>query len=224
MDLREEGLPLKTLFSQHPGASGWLSPFLLTCCVYLLWGPEAPPSWPAALLKCLPVLCLALFLWAVPTAGGRARLLQGGLLCSAVGDVCLVWPAAFLRGMAAFAAAHLLYLRALGLFPLRPGLLLLVLLSFAAYLSLLLPHLQPAMAGPVAAYALLLAGVLWRGLARGGSAGHGTLLFAVSDVVLAWDRFVHPLPRGRLVTMTTYYAAQALITLSALKSPERKAD
>ncbi|KFO36490.1 Lysoplasmalogenase, partial [Fukomys damarensis] len=205
---------------QHPRAGRWLSPFLLTCSVSLLWTPELQPSWPAALLKCLPVVCLVLFLGAVPTTWVHTSLLQGALLCSVVGDACLVWPETFLHGMAAFAAAHLFYLRAFGLFPLRPSLLLLALLAAATYLSLLLPHLEPAMAGPVAAYAPLLAAVLWRGLARGGSTSHGVLLFAVSDAVLAWDAFVWPLPHGRLVTMTTYYAAQALIALSVLRSPE----
>ncbi|XP_004867224.1 lysoplasmalogenase [Heterocephalus glaber] len=221
MDRGDEGLALKGFFSQHPRACRWLSPFLLACSVYfLLWTPELRPSWAAALLKGLPVLCLVLLLGAVPALRGHARLLQGTLLCSAVGDTCLVWPETFLHGVAAFAAAHHLYLRAFGLSPLWLGLLLLALLAAATYLSVLLPHLQPAMARPMAAYALLLAAVLWRGLARGGSASLGALLFAVSDAVLAWDAFVQPLPHSHLVTMATYYAVQALITLSVLRSPE----
>ncbi|XP_013003192.1 lysoplasmalogenase TMEM86B isoform X2 [Cavia porcellus] len=198
MDPRKEGMPLKTLSSQ--------------------------PSWPEALLKCLPVLCLVLFLGTVPSSGVCTQLLQGALLCSAMGDACLVWPETFLHGVAAFATAHLLYLRVFGLSPLRPGLLLLVILATATYLSLLLPHLQHAVAGPVVVYALLLAAMLWRGLAHGGSAGRGALLFTMSDAVLAWDSFVWPLPHGRLVTMITYYAAQALFTLSVLRSPRNKAD
>ncbi|EHB13463.1 Transmembrane protein 86B, partial [Heterocephalus glaber] len=190
---------------QHPRACRWLSPFLLACSVYfLLWTPELRPSWAAALLKGLPVLCLVLLLGAVPALRGHARLLQGTLLCSAVGDTCLVWPETFLHGW--LAPGH----PSLGLG--RP-------LAAATYLSVLLPHLQPAMARPMAAYALLLAAVLWRGLARGGSASLGALLFAVSDAVLAWDAFVQPLPHSHLVTMATYYAVQALITLSVLRSP-----
>lgn len=204
---------------QPPGAGRQLGPFLLACSVYFLWAPKCLPSWPSAALKCLPVLCLVLFLQASPTARGRIWLLRGALLCSAVGDACLVWPETLLPGMAAFAATHLLYLRAFGPSPLRPSLLLLTLLASATYLSLLLPHLPGALAGPVVAYALLLATVLWRGLARGGSAGLGMLLFAVSDVVLAWHNFVRPLCHGHLVTMTTYYTAQVLITLSLLRSP-----
>ncbi|XP_033622022.1 lysoplasmalogenase isoform X2 [Fukomys damarensis] len=98
MDGGEEGAPLKRLLSQHPRAGRWLSPFLLTCSVSLLWTPELQPSWPAALLKCLPVVCLVLFLGAVPTTWVHTSLLQGALLCSVVGDACLVWPETFLHG------------------------------------------------------------------------------------------------------------------------------
>lgn len=73
----------------------WLSPFFVTCAVYfLLWIPEDPPSWLGALVKCLPVLCLALYL----RARGSPSLPRAALLCSAVGDACLIWPQAFFYG------------------------------------------------------------------------------------------------------------------------------
>lgn len=65
---------------------------------FCLWIPEDQPSWVAALVKCLPILGLAGFLWVVCPGGGYSRLLQGALLCSAVGDACLIWPGAFLPG------------------------------------------------------------------------------------------------------------------------------
>lgn len=36
----------------------------------------------------------------------------------------------------------------------------------------------------------------------------GALLFMLSDSVLAWNKFVHPLPYAGVVVMLTYYAAQ----------------
>ncbi|XP_069313037.1 lysoplasmalogenase TMEM86B [Eulemur rufifrons] len=244
MDAGEEGLPLRnhrlvqpsktgglsSVAQQHPllppkplNICRWLSPFFLTCLIYfLLWIPQDQPSWVGALVKCLPVLCLAAFLWAV--SSDTVLLLQAALVCSAVGDACLIWPRAFLPGMAAFATAHVLYSWAFGFSPLQPGLLLLVVLAAVLCHSLLQPHLEPDMVLPVAAYELVLSVMLWRGLARGGSAGWGALLFAVSDAVLAWDTFAQPLPHGHLVTMSTYYAAQLLITLSALGSQGPKTD
>ncbi|KAL2762762.1 lysoplasmalogenase isoform 2, partial [Daubentonia madagascariensis] len=210
---------------KSPNICRWLSPFILTCCIYfLLWIPEDRPSWVSALVKCLPVLCLAAFLWAVPSGRVYTWLLQGALVCSAVGDACLIWPEAFLHGMAAFAVAHLLYSWAFGLSPLQPGLLLLIILASVPYLSLLLLYLEPGMVLPMAAYGLVLTIMLWRSLAQGGSAGGGAVLFAFSDSVLAWDTFVQPLPHARLLTMSTYYAAQLLITLSALGGPGPKTD
>ncbi|XP_076989662.1 lysoplasmalogenase TMEM86B [Tamandua tetradactyla] len=220
MDRQKVGLPRNPRISTQPlHIARWLSPFFLTCAIYLLvWVPEDQPSWIAALFKGLPILCLVVFLGAMAPDGGSTALFQGALLCSFVGDVCLIWPEGFLYGMAAFAAAHVLYLAALGFFPLRPGLLPPALLAAAALLRLLRPHLPPALAAPVAAYALLLGLVLWRGLARGARAGRGALLFTFSDALLAWDTFAQPLPHGRLLVMTTYYAAQALLASAALGS------
>ncbi|XP_017657025.1 lysoplasmalogenase isoform X2 [Nannospalax galili] len=220
MDARKEGLPLKTYYpSQHPQVRRWLVPPILSCFLYfLLWIPKDQPSWLSALVKCLPLLCLVVFLWAVASGRSYTQLLQGALLCSAVGDACLIWPETFLHGMAAFSAAHLLYIRAFGLSPLQPGLLLFTIPASLMYYSLLLQHLEPDMVLPVVAYGLILNAMLWRALAWGRSAGWGALLFMISDGVLAWDIFVQPLPFAHLLVMTTYYAAQLLIALSGLKS------
>ncbi|XP_016048965.2 lysoplasmalogenase TMEM86B isoform X2 [Erinaceus europaeus] len=197
----------------------WLSPFFVTCAVYfLLWIPEDPPSWLGALVKCLPVLCLALYL----RARGSPSLPRAALLCSAVGDACLIWPQAFFYGMAAFASAHLLYLWALGWAPLRPRLLLPVVLVCIPYSVILLLHLPPDLALPFSGYTLVLSLVLWRGLVRGPPASWGALFFTLSDSVLAWHMFVRPLPHGRLVVMTTYYAAQLLLALSAVPRSRHK--
>ncbi|CAH7407399.1 lysoplasmalogenase [Phodopus roborovskii] len=223
MDTRKEGPLLKTLFSdQHPQVRRWLVPFILACFLYfLLWIPEDQPSWFGALVKCLPILCLVVFLAVAP--GGRySWLLQGGLVCSAVGDACLIWPGGFLYGMAAFFAAHLLYIWAFGLSPLQPGPLLYIIPVSLVYYSFLLSHLEPGMVLPVLAYGLTLLSMLWRSLVRGGSAGWGGVLFTISDGVLAWNAFIRPLPFARLMTMSTYYAAQLLLALSALRNPGLK--
>nr|XP_023399354.1 lysoplasmalogenase [Loxodonta africana] len=224
MDTRGRGPPREPGLAVHNVHIGrWLSPFFLTCTIYfLLWNPEDPPSPLHALVKCLPVLSLAVCLRALSPSRSYTALVQGALLCSAVGDICLIWPDAFLYGMVAFATAHLLYLATFGFSPLQPATLLPVALACIPYYGLLLPHLPPDKALPVAAYALLLAAVLWRGLVWGGSAGLGALLFTISDAVLAWDAFAQPLPHAHLVVMTTYYAAQALITLSAISGPRHK--
>ena len=124
--------------------------------------------------------------------------------------------------MVAFGLAHLLYLRAFGLTPLKPGLLLPLLLVSSLYFGLLHPHVPPHMVWPLLAYSIVLVAMLWRGLARGGSAHWGALLFVLSDTVLAWNTFTHRVPHGHLLVMTTYYSAQMLITLSAFQNPRLK--
>jgi len=52
----------------------------------------------------------------------------------------------------------------------------------------------------------------------------GSLLFVVSDSILALNKFAHPFPQARLYTMLTYYTAQTAIEASAylmLRADER---
>jgi uncharacterized membrane protein YhhN len=43
----------------------------------------------------------------------------------------------------------------------------------------------------------------------------GALLFFLSDTFLAWNKFVEPLPAGKLRVIVTYHLGQALIALGA---------
>ncbi|XP_036893937.1 lysoplasmalogenase [Sturnira hondurensis] len=222
MDARKEGLPRNARFSAQQPSLVSLTPFFLACATYfLLWDPEGPPSWVGALVKCLPVLTLAGFLQS-SSGGARTAALQVALLFSALGDVCLIWPQAFLWGVLAFTQAQLLYIWVFGIRPLRLGLLLPILLVSLLFFGVLLPHLPPDMVLPLTAYGLALNTMLWRGLARGGRACWGATLFAISDALLAWNTFIQPLAHGRLLVMATYYAAQVFITLSAFQGRRLK--
>ncbi len=55
----------------------------------------------------------------------------------------------------------------------------------------------------------------WPGSAAAMAAGGG-VLFLLSDSLLAWDRFVRPIPRGRFWTMLSYHGAQFLLASSVL--------
>uniref|UniRef100_A0A8D0GD00 lysoplasmalogenase n=1 Tax=Sphenodon punctatus TaxID=8508 RepID=A0A8D0GD00_SPHPU len=70
-----------------------LLPFGVSCALYFLFLlPEPDPF--SALVKCLPVLSLTFFVVAQSLSKGQwdpyARNIFWGLLCSAVGDACLV--------------------------------------------------------------------------------------------------------------------------------------
>lgn len=113
-----------------------------------------------------------------------------GLALSAVGDALLLWPQHFVAGMAAFGGAHLAYLAAWGLRPWRPGLAAALYASTGAYLRLLAP--PGALAFLVPVYSMLLATMAWRGVARGGAAAPGALLFLLSDAILGYSLFGGP--------------------------------
>ena len=65
---------------------------------------------------------------------------------------------------------------------------------------------------------LQLVGAAWRWTEL--AAGTGALLFIVSDLTIALDKFCFPVPYSRALIMSTYYAAQMLIALSAVESRE----
>lgn len=138
--------------------------------------------------------------------------MAAGLALSAAGDALLVWPQHFVAGMAAFAGAHVAYIAAFGATPRAP-------VAGAALYAAALAYARavPAPGGLralVPAYALLLATMAWRGLARG---VRGALLFAVSDALLGYSMFAGALPHARALVMSTYYLAQLAIALSALE-------
>lgn len=154
---------------------------------------------------------------------GRAVLVA--LVLSWLGDVLLIpsGRASFLAGLASFLAAHVVFGVAFvlrGLAPGAAGAALGVLLVPAALIwRWLAPRLDGAMRGAVPAY--IVAITIMVALAAG-SAWHraGWLLFAaavlffLSDLSVARDRFVRTGLVNRLWGLPLYYAAQLLFAAS----------
>ncbi|KAL2100880.1 hypothetical protein ACEWY4_002641 [Coilia grayii] len=212
-----------------------LLPFFLSAAAYFhLWLPDPSPSVVAAAAKCAPVVCLALV---VLSHNGLGSLLgvAGGLLFSAGGDVCLIWPELFLHGMGSFAVAHLLYSlcflseryinlsRTSSLSTLLYVLLWLV--GAGAYVYLF-PFLQQAPDGSVltpavGVYVLLIVAMATLALrTRRALTLLGSLAFVASDLCLALQEFkVTPQHEyGQHVVMVTYYLAQLLIALGDIRA------
>jgi uncharacterized membrane protein YhhN len=189
----------------------------------------AGPRWLTGILKPLPVLLLATTLAAAPApADDRYRwLIVAGLLCSAVGDVWLLFDSRFRQGLASFLVAHLFYIAAFtrsgGGGPAAWLLLVPFAAGAAAFVGRLAPHLgrdRPA----VGLYSSVLALMAWRAAVRalvvgvpGGTVAlAGAVLFMLSDGTLAFARFARPFAAADAVVMVTYYAAQILIAASVL--------
>lgn len=142
------------------------------------------------------------------------RWVLAGLVLSLVGDAILLSArrSAFLAGLTAFLLAHLAYAAAfapLALTPLR------IAAPLAGALVLVLLWLWPrldGMRGPVVVYALVISGMLYLALGVGRTEVRlGALLFYLSDLFVARDRFVRPGTANRLVGLPLYYAGQLLL-------------
>jgi uncharacterized membrane protein YhhN len=71
--------------------------------------------------------------------------------------------------------------------------------------------------GPVIAYLVVFVVMVTSSGGTGSpTALAGALLFFYSDAILAWNRFVKPLPNGRLYNIVPYHAGEALLVLSLL--------
>jgi uncharacterized membrane protein YhhN len=196
---------------------------LVAAAVYLL---ALAAGWPVLALAAKPLPVLALAALAQRAADRYARGIALGLALSAVGDLAI--EADFLAGLALFLLAHLVYI---GTFvadvpALRAGLGLAIGVAAGAPLAALWPGLG-AMALPVTAYAAVLGTMLWRAAARIGASPRGgpsarwalggAVSFAVSDTLLALDRFRWELPGARVLVILLYWAGQAGLAFSALR-------
>lgn len=140
------------------------------------------------------------------------------LLLSAVGDGLLLSERKpfFLGGLVAFLLAHVAFAAAFARGS-RPSALaaLLVAAATLAALRWLWPH-AAALRGPVVAYCAAIAVMVWLalGVAQPGVRA-GAILFWLSDLAVARNKFVRPDFANRLVGLPLYYAAQLLFASAA---------
>ncbi|WP_245597985.1 lysoplasmalogenase family protein [Ottowia thiooxydans] len=146
---------------------------------------------------------------------------------SMLGDVALMFEGYFIPGLVAFLLAHLAYIalfkRDVPWFPSRGALAATLSIGLAMYAFLWTGGLPPALRIPVAAYVTVIALMAAQAIGRFRISGDqpsmmvalGACFFMLSDALLATNRFVSPLPLAHLWVLSTYYAAQILITVYA---------
>lgn len=153
---------------------------------------------------------------------GYGRAIFAGLCLSMVGDVLLMSQAQgmFLGGLGAFLLGHVAYATA---FVVR-GVGLSVSLAAAALLAIpaslvgrwLWPHTPSEMRGPVLGYIVVISAMVALSLGTfsklGGAAVLlGAVMFYLSDLSVARDRFVKREFLNRLWGLPMYYAAQLVL-------------
>ncbi len=194
--------------------------------------------WKAAGFFAKPGVMLVLLAWLWMVSGYRGQLFWFalGLAFSMAGDIFLMLPKErFIPGLVAFLLAHVAYL--IGFNPTLPPLSLPTVLVailvglvtirlFNAIASGLLAAGKESLKMPVLIYSIVISLVLISALLTlvrtewGESpaflVSSGALLFFISDLILAWNRFVAPITRARLITRVAYHMGQFLLVLGAV--------
>ena len=164
-----------------------------------------------------------------PAVQAERPWLIAGLVLGLAGDLLLLGESsrAFLAGLVAFLAGHLAFIAGFRTLPFNPGGAAaaggIAIASAAVLLPIYVRALRSggrsALVIPVIAYVAAISVMLvsaWGTLVP--LAMVGGLLFYASDAELAWDRFVKPIRRGRLVNIVLYQAGQAALAASLVST------
>lgn len=192
-----------------------------------IWGEYQGPDYLIYIFK--PLTMIFIIIIAVlanePPSRRYKIAIIAGLIFSMIGDVLLSLPVdAFMIGLISFLIAQMIYTYAFRAGrPLR--IKFIAILPFLIYgvtiFVILLPGLN-GMAGPVAAYILVIMIMAWQAWDQWEDkrtrwallAFIGALLFVISDTLLAVNKFGEPFAAARVLTLTTYFSAQWLISNS----------
>ena len=178
-----------------------------------------------------PAVMLFLFIWLYTTTGLQGNTLWFGIgvLFSLVGDVLLMnfTNRMFTLGLASFLFAHVSYLIGFKDELLNPTAWSFILLFFLFYNGMrLLRRIvgsmraigQNALVIPVTVYGLVISLMLFAAMStifdpawKTGAAffvSAGAFLFYISDLILAWNKFVSPVKNGPILNIVTYYLGQ----------------
>lgn len=187
-----------------------------------------------------PAVIVFLFIWLAGSTGlqGQALWFGLGLVFSVVGDVLLLFPGErmFIGGLASFQLTQVCYLfgfsaQLLDLTAWSLVLLFLILLNAARLLRRIAGTMRAAgqnrMIYPVILYGLTISLMLYAAMSTISDPDWGTgaailtslgaFLFWISDLMIAWNKFVTPLKSGRLPILVTYQLGQILLIAGVIR-------
>jgi uncharacterized membrane protein YhhN len=182
-----------------------------------------------------PAVMVCLFIWLIATAGLQGSLLWFGIgiLFSLAGDIALLFiDRFFMPGLVAFLLAHIAYLvgfntpfpQSLGVWAF--GIAIVIGLSAVRLLRRIVEGVrstQKRLVVPVVVYSIVITLMLLSALLTlfrpdwVASAAYlvslGAFLFYLSDIILAWNKFVSPIKYGRMLNIGLYHLAQIAIAV-----------
>ncbi len=201
-----------------------LASLSMVCAIACDWNTRKPAFYLFKPLTTLLVIGTAFMLPAVDAS--YARMIEIALVFCLLGDIALMFhgDAAFIAGLSSFLVGHLLFAAAFlhGVPSLMPGHLAWIGGLFGAIgLYILMPRVG-RLRIPVVAYIAVLLAMWLAADARltqiGGESAMrvliGASVFIASDSLLAWDRFVKPLPISQPLILGTYFPAIMMIAWS----------
>jgi uncharacterized membrane protein YhhN len=178
-----------------------------------------------------PAVMIILFVWLWTSVGLNGSLLWFGLgiLFSLMGDVLLMisLDKMFLVGLIAFLLAHMAYIIGFNI-PLPVfsgwGIVFAVMVGLGGtriirrILDALAAKKQANMRTPIIAYSLIISLMLLSAMMKlsdmtwnpnaAALVSMGAFLFYISDIILAWHRFVAPIQNGRIYNIAAYHLGQ----------------
>lgn len=178
-----------------------------------------------------PAVMLCLFFWLFASAGleGAALWFGMGILLSLVGDVLLMisLDRLFLAGLVAFLFAHIFYIVGFNI-PMPAisawSVILAVLIGWGGakvirrILAAVIEKGKGHMRLPILVYSVVISLMLLSAMIKlndlswnAGAAllvSAGAFLFYISDIILAWHKFVAPFPYGRIYNIAAYHLGQ----------------
>ena len=182
-----------------------------------------------------PAVMVCLFIWLYITAGLQGALLWFGIgiLFSLAGDIFLLFiDRFFMFGLIAFLLGHIAYLVGFNIpFPESIGvwafgIAIVVGLSAVRLLRRIVAGVrtkQKRLVVPVIVYSTVITLMLLSALLTlfrpewASSAAYlvslGAFLFYLSDIILAWNRFVSPIKNSRMLNIGIYHLAQIAIVV-----------
>lgn len=182
---------------------------------------KRPASIETVLKPLVLVALIGVALTIDPADGGQRAWFVAALVLSLAGDVFLL-PSVdkFVPGLASFLLAHVAYV--VGFLQVdRPSgwqaIFVVLLVPVVLQVVRGVRRKEPSLLVPVCVYIAVIAAMLGTALATGQDvARQGATLFAVSDSILALDRFDQHRRWMPTAVMVTYHVAQALLVLSLL--------
>lgn len=186
-------------------------------------------------LAAKPLLMVTLLLYFISATRGYPHwrvYVVAALVFSWAGDVFLISSEWFIAGLVSFLIAHVFYIIAYQKTGAAKGQLKpLDILKFVLYGVVLIGLIYPGLGDlliPVLIYALVLLSMgVWAHKRRGATSANsfklvasGAILFALSDGLIAVNKFAFEIPAERILIMSIYMTAQYLIVQGLIKHTE----